>query len=108
MISKELVSEVLGFKVEYVEECEHRDNIIGVWSDINSIPIVEINIHELAHKCKEWSSRQKEKDYLLKSYFNGIKWVASSMNIYLSQPYFESDSEPEAIFKACEWILDNK
>ena len=80
-ISKELLREVLGYKVEYVEECEHRDNIIGIWNNINSTPIKELNIYELAHKnLKQWAK--------LKNIFDIIDW----------------SEEPEQIFKKVEKI----
>ena len=51
-ISKELASSVLGLNVAYTESCEHRDNIIGIWADMNTKPIKEVNIYEFAFKCK--------------------------------------------------------
>ena len=53
-ISRELASSVLGLNVVYIESCEHRDNIIGIWTDINTKPIEEISIYEFTFKCKEW------------------------------------------------------
>ena len=76
MISKELLSEVLETKAW---DIKISNNIliclIGDGSEYR------LNIHELAHKCKEWACTYK---YLLES----------------------GSTEPEAIFKACQWILD--
>ena len=37
-LSTELASSVLGLNVVYIESCEHRDNIIGIWTDMNTKP----------------------------------------------------------------------
>ena len=101
MISKELLSEVLredikvfrvdGSHVEYqyYSEDGFDDNI---------------NIFELAHKCKEYA------------YVNGFKlssvkvderWCCYDSSTNVNFGYF-GDTEPKAIFKACQWILDQK
>lgn len=53
--SKELLSEVLGIDVNEVKGIEANMPICGCvhsdgWYD-------EINIYELAHKCKEWANK---------------------------------------------------
>lgn len=65
-----------------------------------------INIHELAHKCKEWAF---QKGWLLQirtgldlsviDVFN-----ADKQELQIRRQISEQ-TEPEAIFKACEWIL---
>lgn len=112
VISKELLREVLGYKVEYVEECEHRDNIIGIWNNINSTPIKELNIYELAHKCKEWAYK---KGYILMSTIRTNSSLAicefskSGKHDYEDELYnnFRAHTEHEAVFLACKWILEN-
>jgi len=112
VISKELLREVLGYKVEYVEECEHRDNIIGIWNNINSTPIKELNIYELAHKCKEWAYKQ---GYILMSTIRTNSSLAicefskSGKHDYEDELYnnFRAHTEHEAVFLACKWILEN-
>ena len=112
VISKELLREVLGYKVEYVEECEHRDNIIGIWNNINSTPIKELNIYELAHKCKEWAYK---KGYILMSTIRTNSSLAicefskSGKHDYEDELYnnFRTHTEHEAVFLACKWILEN-
>ncbi len=111
MISKELLSEVLGLNVVYTESCEHRDGIIGIWTDINTKPIEEINIYKFAFKCKKWAENKgyiifsKNKECLIYS-IDEVYDVIECLNQY--EDYFEADTECEAIFKACEWILKNK
>lgn len=71
-----------------------------------------INIYELANKCKEWAS---ENSYELESSIHmqpkritvagcKIHWRFETEDL----PYFDASSEPEAIFTACQWILENK
>ena len=116
-LSTELASSVLGLNVVYIESCEHRDNIIGIWTDMNTKPIKEINIYEFAYKCKEWILNQKNKDcfYIadqfslnIESQMGVIKyfWCVLLKNNSRVSPEFKADSEFEAIFLACEWILD--
>ena len=99
MISKELLSEVLGGNVKYF-------NIDGnlLYYDIDFG--THINIYELAHKCKEWTLK---KGFSIHSF---ITEVSGESEIYKYVKNYgwrliqiENDStEPEAIFKACEWI----
>ena len=110
-LSTELASAVLGLNVVYTESCEHRDGIIGIWTNMNTKPIKEINLYEFAFKCKEWALT---KGYMMKienHYSNSIvvqirKTISNSAYIEPWKKTFRS--EVEAIIKACEWILKNK
>lgn len=78
------------------------------------MPFDYINIYELAHKCKEWAVLQ---DYYIE---HGYESIQESFGAYcILRIYFDGDmifnnfsgaedyqKEPEAIFKACEWILE--
>lgn len=129
MISKELLREVLGYEIIDIFFIE--GNIVTFHfrcGSLDSFHTESINIHELAHKCKEWANKkrayiilsgiceyrdvsvQPEKRYL--TYFCDMgfgiptqKWIGhvgnNSKRVYAT-------TEPEAIFKACQWILDNK
>ena len=116
-ISRELASSVLGLNVVYTESCEHRDNIIGIWTDMNTKPIKEISIYEFTYKCKEWILIQKNKDCLyiadqfslnIESQMGVIKyfWCVLLKNNSRISPEFKADSEIEAILKACNWVLE--
>ena len=108
-ISTELASAVLGFSVVYIESCENRDNIIGIWTDINTKPIEEINIYKFAFKCKKWAENKgyiifsKNKECLIYS-IDEVYDVIECLNQY--EDYFEADSEVQSIIKACNWILE--
>ena len=73
----------------------------------------EINIYELAHKCKEWAFRQR---YELRTSVRGVVDVYDHVNIdsvsglmgEFIDCHNEADTEHEAIFQACERILKDK
>jgi len=118
MISKELFIEVYGEILDrfdsydgriidikqYLDDSIQVDYIMKGYSN-SMINCYSINIYELAHKCKEWaldyvdnigSGRDKSK--------LNVGWcICNNGEI---QEY--AKTEIEAIFKACQWILDNK
>lgn len=109
MISKELLGEVLERDVDKVKDIEANTLIYGCvhsdgWYD-------EINIYELAHKCKEWAYSQ---GYIISSGLTPVLGVnkdgwaevfSSSTPLDGKLHTFKQLSEPEAIFKASEYIL---
>lgn len=101
LISKELLSKVLNrniLKIKIFSNC------VGYFYDEK---YDEINIFELAHKCKEWLIEQTDNDIEIRSNKD-----VSIVSVYIKEEadfHFEyADMEIEAIFKACEWILKNK
>lgn len=100
-LSTELASSVLGLNVVYIESCEHRDNIIGIWTDMNTKPIKEINIYEFAFKCKEWALNKGF------NIFSSYKSFSIFQNGILICSSSGENAEIEAIIKACEWILED-
>ena len=78
-----------------------------------------INIYEFAFKCKEWaytnkyrlSSGQhrlntKQEHYInnqIASYFCSVYYITNDD----SDIQIDANTEPEAIIKACNWILEN-
>lgn len=119
MISKELLSEVLST----VSRIDYIDNSYGpeviAWrglSNEGNICTGSIGIYELAHKCKEWASSN---GYIVISYIEDDNTGYASLGdlfgrtgVRLPQPkesfWFDARTEPESIFKACEWILQQK
>lgn len=116
MISKELLSEILGRPIEIISidenKCEIRNSIsfenyqLGV-SYIYLYGNKETRfmpIHELAHKCKEWAGSLGKYHCI----YSGLYDSTDQGTLYiclLDSNDFWADTEPEAIFKACEWIL---
>ena len=121
MISKELLSKVLDNEVPYqvkVHKIIIKNNSLNYFynSKDSGGGLFEaneyINIYELAHKCKEWALKQ---GYYFSTYsFNFDSNTEQEHRIRLlignDVVYFGDDSsmetEVEAIFKACQWILD--
>lgn len=106
MIRKELLSEVLGKVVLDVEhELINSFNEVG-YSDEYDMPF-RINVYELAHNCKEYAMKH---DYCLNSFtdYNGT-WFSYANNIIDGiAKQFSAETEYEAIFKACQFILDEQ
>ena len=102
MINKELLSEVLGFSIG---NCWNDGNLV-VWEEDG---MSEINIYELAHKCKEWAAN---KGYYVVSMVK-FHCYLFTVTDFLEKPCYKVNwdfsagtrSESEAIFRACEWIL---
>lgn len=73
----------------------------------------DINICELANKCKEWAF--KCNDFILQSAFvpkgkftSCYCIVTKNFSYPTLKENFHADTEVEAIFKSCQYILDNK
>lgn len=107
MIGKELLSAVFS-SLTLLEILDGRidDN---VYYKVKEVYILQsINIHELAHKVKEWAIN---KNFTLMSSLDieggdcKLSFITIEGVIHKS---FIADTEPEAIFKAGQWILDNK
>lgn len=101
-ISKELLSEVIGCNItDDFQEIGH----IVYYNEISDTGIVcnetPLNIYHLAHKCKEWAWKYGSD---INSFPTKTAWRALANEVEV----FIADTEPAAIFKACQWILDNK
>lgn len=108
MISKELLKDVMP-QAKITKDGE-------VIIDYFFHDIIEtINIYELAHECKEWAVQNGY------SIFTGFihndddgTWCKCDVSKYTREEelycihLYDYKTEPEAIFKACQWILDNK
>ena len=117
MISKELMSEITGIPDNAIESISIGKIIVSV-RKINGI-VEEYNIYELAHKCKEWATFKNGKNIITERDISGVySYIIFMIGITIHNEYlddttkilanFKADTEPEAIFKACQWILDNK
>ena len=112
MISKELLSEICQTNLMSLGKLEVVGSDICLY-DCSMQPDIYMcwNIYELAHKCKEWASTH---NYSVISGWEMTHWggayrvevFRNSNNILFSMSTV--DTEPEAIFKACQWILDKE
>jgi len=93
-IENNLSSDLNGDYIAYRENSEHG---LSSW--------IYLNIHELAHKCKEWA---KNKGYIIGVDLDKVNiWSIKErevINYY--EVYWEDYLEFE--FKACQWILESK
>jgi hypothetical protein len=64
---------------------------------------LEINLYELANKCKEYFSLNTSNCIMSFLDFDGTWFANVSGTIF--EKGFQGTSEPEVIFKACEYIL---
>ena len=109
MISKELWSTVTGKPTPSHLKLFGKTDVTAVVGD----NMLSINIHELAHKCKEWARTQHIKSTLAPNLLSssGDKFHNASCfcdQISLGMPSMRRATEPEAIFAACEWILNQQ
>lgn len=112
-ISKELLKEILGIRwndsirggVAEEKFAQVGNHIYFGYKGYNHWNDA-INIHELAHKCKQWTFNN---GYYLTIYNDAIDVVLQSnckMVANITDGSFKY--EPMLVFKACQWILDNK
>jgi hypothetical protein len=104
MISKELLSEILGRDVKEVGRNQNN-----IWYKFHPGGN-EMNIYEVVHKCKEWAFN---KGYIIDSAFvpKGnftssyaiIRDRTQAMDTYKHR--VNADTEAEAVVQDCEWIL---
>ena len=104
IISKELLSEVLETKAFDIEISNSTVVcLIGNGSEYR------ININELAHKCKEWAASKGYYIYSGVSFDNsGHSYITLSTSISKRLITFSEDTEPESIFKACQWVMEKQ
>ena len=112
-ISDELISEILGKKVS-MWGCDSIGGSvieIGIHLPSGGRLYKQLNIYELAYKCKEWAL---SKGYIINSgVTTSNDWCCTIYKIIKENPYIKElshtweQSEPEAIFLACEYILNN-
>jgi hypothetical protein len=112
MISKELLSEVLAIVCVNIREVYDNEIIYTSYELPRIQDWKSINIHELAHKCKEWAWSYK---YLLESGVTETPFCSitntnedDELGMAFPDERLLADSEPEAVFDACQWVLNNK
>ncbi len=116
MISKELLSEVLGFTIETFEEINHQTGMhcIYIYNSDMTVRRIE-NIYELAYRCKEWARDTADVEifvftiedtcvnYEVRVLPRGERDINESVF-----SWWNFKTEYEAVFKACEWLLEKK
>lgn len=108
IISKELISEVLGYAVL---KYSFNGKMIGInpsqRADKPSSCVVckeHINIYELMHMVKEWANNYS---YYIVSHTQGGGYALPIWDYEKGQAdWFDADTEPEAVFQTGQWILE--
>jgi hypothetical protein len=100
VISNELLSEVFDDNV--FNFCTEK-NTVNIQIDRENDRYQEINIYELAHKCKEWAMDKYGCTIGSSIYKEYSKCWAIAFD-----ESFVAPTEPEAIFQACQWIYNNR
>jgi len=105
IISKELLSEVLNISIIKVAK-SHKNNNVSYWI-INNNCKTNINIYELANRVKLWMNNNKHGFNIC---YRDDWWdrleSRVEVDLYNSRKVYGADTEPEAIFKAGEWVLE--
>jgi hypothetical protein len=114
IISKELLSEVLGQEVSDVEVIGNKVNYIcpnyETEEDGESVYInlgTNINIYELAHKCKVYVYKNYGYKIIDEPYISLIYNCGSRLKFKICD-YQENMFSEKRTIKACQWILDNE
>jgi hypothetical protein len=108
MISKKLMQELMkNLTVKEIISTGNNKVDNNIYYKVEEIDILQsTNIFELAHKCKEWAV---SKGYNIWSSAYGCECYIDGRNLVNNENIrFLACNEPEAIFKACEWILKQK
>ena len=110
--------------VVFCETIENEVSISKSWDEINGIDLewdeISFNfrsypLHYVMHKCKEWAWDIKSVEIQIVRNNNGFKAVLSDrfnmdfdniLEDYAENIYCVEELESEAIFKACEYILE--
>lgn len=104
MISKLLLEKILNIDIKYLSEIT-EDNLLPYET---SDGWKTINIEELAFKkCKKWALTHGYKINSIPDNLIGI--YEAYINLDGTTSHSEtSNTEEYAIFKLCQWLLDNK
>ena len=104
-ISKELIKNVLTKETEYLSDdftFSPEDNYILFVDEGESQ--FEVNLDTFARLCKEWA--YSTYGIMIQSYPYCGKGRADAIKGLEVDEVFKENTEPEAVFKACEWILN--
>ncbi len=105
MISKELLSIVFGHEITNVLIISNSYISISKVAKKQTLTTTSFNIYELAHRCKEWA---------FNSGFSITVYKTLGYTTYTAEIHCDEgtivildslSTEPEAVLKACEWVL---
>lgn len=107
-ISKELFEAVMNIKINKLQV----DEFNYIWINIDSTHLSRFDsINNFFFLCKDWANKN---EYRL---LNGSHDYNNRIICFIYKDFdymgdyeeeFKSDSEQQAVFDACQWIIDNK
>ena len=111
-ISKELLSEVLGYEALPTQVSTKELQYIDKRRKHGAFHPCCINIYELEHKCKEWAKEQKYK-IITENRDYGTEYIIINKNdtIFGEYEILHSDyamTEQQAVSDACQWIYEQQ
>lgn len=118
-ISKELFETVMNEKIieyrgvfgSYISGTYNNHVNLGCCITVVSTDggIVSCSINDFFFKCKKYALKQNISMYSYIHELNcGVEIVPKKKCNWLDNKKFKSDSEQQAVFDACQWILENK
>ena len=108
MISKKLLSAVLGIKEDRVGFIRHLEDTKEIHYSTFGGYNTSINIYELMHLMKQWASI--EKGYILQTWVLKNEAIVKMMTFAFDDvpELLHAKTEPEVVSMACEIILRRK
>ncbi len=110
IISKELLSEVLGCDVNSIEGITESGFIFHYRKKNDELEMEYINIHELEHKCKVWAWN-KLYEVIPRAGGAEIMYLKTGCMLY-TVAFEEIDNpkpfDPRFTIEACQWIYDKE
>jgi hypothetical protein len=115
MVSRELLEAVIGkaYVPRIVEKIEIDDGNVTTYYTCSKKPMTclgyEINIYRFAHMCKKWALANGWVFQVRTGNTLSVIDILNDKNKELhTTKQITANAEPEAIFKACEWVLNRK
>ena len=104
IISNDLIKKVISVKT--ITKVVIWEDSLRVYHNGTCIEnsVYDDNIHSFAHKCKTWAMLE---GYQIKTWFDEITcWCTIHHNNKKIKKFEIQGPEQQAIFDACEWILE--
>ena len=112
MINIKLLSEILKKDVIKCSIMNKHTKCVNITyyphDDFNYTSITTENVYELANMCKEWAYQQEYEVASAKDSKNSYYCETYCFLGGIYVPRVVEKTEPEAIFKSCEFILENR
>ena len=106
-ISKELFEAVFGAKIMILSIVGRKGSKFIQYA-YGYTGVHTLSVNDFFFMCKEWSAVQEIIIISEFSFGNKCNGQSTVKINGTEAKYFESDSEQQAVFDACQWIIENK